>query len=556
LRFSRGSVPSQLADARLLTVHSLSVRARVVGRPEAPFDRVYDPLVADLVGGGPVAHERFARLWSDTRALAGLAKAKRAPLPAALAAELEAYHRRLGASSESLANLARLARGEAVAAVAGQQPAPLGGPLYALHKTASAIGLAAVVAERAETPCVPLYWMHGEDSDFAEIRHASLVDASLSVHDLTLPDGAHADGQLVGDIALGSLQALNAEALAHWAGLAGEADAQALLARSMAAARDLGEATSALLLALFPSQGLVVVDPRLPAFRAAAREVIERYLASADTLQGAAHTAGARLAQIAGRQPLTDASLDSFVFAIEGGGRHKLSAADARARGAGVTLSPSVALRPAVQDGIFPTVAMACGPGEIAYLAQLREVFAGVGVEPALAVPRFGATWLVPEAIELAEAAGAEPWSLVTGADAVLAGLAQRRIPAGLEGELTRARSAALEGLARFGEASRALDPSLPQIVESARGKVDYQFARLHEGLAGKVRTKLDREHPAWRRLRYVLLPGDKLQERRTASLEPVARFGAGVLPGLCELAAEHGRRSAAGVLEHLVLEA
>src|SRR6185295_850370 len=103
--------------------------------------------------------------------------------------------------------------------------------------------------------------------------------------------------------------------------------------------------------------------------------------------------------------------------------------------------------------------------------------------------------------------------------------------------------------------ASRELDASLPQMVESARGKVDYQFARLHEGLTGKVRSRLDKEHPTWRRLRYVLLPGDKLQERRLASLEPIARSGAGVVTALCELAAEHARSSARGVHEHYVLE-
>jgi hypothetical protein len=546
---------SDLPDPRPVSVRTLSVRARVVGRPEAPFDRLYDPLVADVLAAGPIAHERFAHSWTDTAALTALAHAKRAPLPPALAAELESYHRRLGASAASLNNLARLARGEVVASVAGQQPAPLGGPLYALHKTASTVGLATVVGERTGVPCVPLYWMHGEDSDFAEIRHASLADAALVVHDFALPDDAHADGGLVGDIALPSVRALSAAALAHWEGLTGHADATALVERAFAHARDLGEATSALLLATFADQGLVVVDPRLPAFRAAARPILDRYLAGSGALHAAARAAGARLAVLAGRHPLTDASLESFVFEIEGGRRHKIAAAEASARGAGVVLAPSVAMRPAVQDGVFPTVAMACGPGEIAYLAQLREVFEGVGVQPALPVPRFGATWLPPEALELVEASGAEPWTVISGADAVLAALADRRIPADLGGELTRARAAALDGLARFGETSRALDASLPQMVESARGKVDYQFARLHEGLVGKVRSRLDRDHPTWRRLRYVLLPGDKLQERRLASLEPVARSGAGIVGGLCDLAAEHGRRSADGVHEHFVLE-
>src|SRR5262245_38866876 len=116
-----------------LTARTLPLRARLVPRPEPPFDRLYDPLLDDLARAGPLPRERFAGPWGDTAALRALAEAKRAPLPAALARALEAEHRRLGASPASLENLARLARGEAVCAVAGQQPAPLGGPLYSLH---------------------------------------------------------------------------------------------------------------------------------------------------------------------------------------------------------------------------------------------------------------------------------------------------------------------------------------------------------------------------------------------------------------------------------------
>lgn len=538
-----------------LSARTLAVRARVTPSREAPFDRLFDALTDDVVHDGPLARERFATRWSDTPALRALAAAKRAPLAPELARELADYHRRLGASAASLANLDRLSRGEAVAAVAGQQPAPLGGPLYALHKTAAAVGLAATATRRLDGPCVPLYWMHGEDSDFAEIRSITVADAALALHDFALPDRAHREGALVGGIPIATLAELHAEALPHWAGLPGQADAAALLERSLGAARDLGEATSALLLALFAEQGLVVVDPRLPAFRAAARVVLDRYLANADALTAAVRSAGDRLEAAIGKRPLADASLESFVFAIEDGGRLKLSAAEARARGAAVTLSPSVALRPAVQDGVFPTVVMACGPGELAYLAQLREVFEGVGVKPAAVAPRFGATWLPPAAVELIERSGAEPWEVVARTDAVIHRVAEARVPKPIAAELERARAAALDGLERFAQASKQVDGSLPQLVESARGKVEFQFERLVEGLSAKLRQQLEREHPEWKRLRYVLLPSDRLQERRLASLEPVARRGLSVVGEVSEIAAEHATRLAAGVHEHVVLE-
>lgn len=536
-----------------LTRRALAVRARVAARPGVAG--LGDPLTLDLLANGPIARERVAVAWGDTPALRALAEAKRAPLDPALADAMRAWHRRLGASEASLANLERLARGEAVAAVAGQQPAPLGGPLYSLHKTAGAVGLAADVTRRTGVPCVPLFWMHGEDSDFAEIRGVTVADAELQLHDHALADDAHRDGGLVGDIALAALRATGNAALAHWAGLPAHGEVEELWRRSLAVANDLGEAVSALWLALFAEQGLVVVDPRLPAFRAAARPIVDRYLARADELHAAARSAGARLEAIAGRRALTDASLESFVFRLEGGARLKVSAADARAAGASMTLSPSVALRPAVQDGVFPTVAMACGPGEIAYLLQLREVFDGVGVRPAAPAVRFGATWLPAAAVELSEAAGGEAWDLVTHTDALVARVAETRVPAALHDALAAARLAVDQSLARLADESRALDASLPQMIESARGKMDFQVSRLAEGVLGKARGRLDRERPLWRRLRYVLHPGDKLQERRIASLEPVARLGAGLVAGLCDLAAEHAARTADGVHEHLLLE-
>ena len=128
-------------------------------------------------------------------------------------------------------------------------------------------------------------------------------------------------------------------------------------------------------------------------------------------------------------------------------------------------------------------------------------------------------------------------------------------MPAGPRADLERARADALDGLERFAVSAREVDASLPQLVESARAKVDYQFQRLLEGLTGKVRHRLERGHPEWPRLRHYLMPGDRLQERRLASLELIAYRGCAVVPALCELAAEHVRALTRGVNEHLLVE-
>ena len=538
---------------------ALPVRARVAIRPGTPsgtsVERLADPLTQDVASGSAFARERFATLWGDAESVTTLARAKLRPLPGDLAAELRDYNTRLGAPAASLAALERIVRGEAVCAVAGQQPGPMGGPLYALHKTASAVGIAARAAARTGVPCVPLYWTHSEDSDFLEIRSVTVGDAALGLHDLSLPDGIHHDGALVGGLPIPTLAALTEQALARWQGLPGHAAVDRLCRRALAGARDLGEAQSALMLALFGDRGLVVVDPRMPAFRAAARVLIDRYLERAPALSTLVRQAGAALTARIGRSPLADSALDSFVFGIDDGLRRKLTVEEARARAPGTPLSPSVALRPVVQDGVLPTVAMACGPGELAYLAQLRELFEALDVRAACPVPRFAATWLPPAAAALVDASGADPWEVVAATDAVLKQHAERQIPADLREQLAEARADLMARMERFAAASTKVDASLPQLVESARGKLDYQFARLLEGLTGKARHRLEREHPEWLRLRYYLSPGDRLQERRLASLEPVAWRGADAARELCDLAEEHAAALERGEWHHYLVD-
>src|SRR2546429_9336541 len=106
---------------------------------------------------------------------------------------------------------------------------------------------------------------------------------------------------------------------------------------------------------------------------------------------------------------------------------------------------------------------------------QLPEVVTGLGVNPAAPAVRVGATWLQPAAVALAEAAGGDAWEVVVHTDAVLTRVAETRVPAELQQAVAAARASVDQSLARLADAARAFDASLPQMVESARGKMDFQ---------------------------------------------------------------------------------
>jgi len=84
----------------------------------------------------------------------------------------------------------RLAQGEVLVVTTGQQPGLFTGPLYTIYKALSAIALARRL-ERAEgAPVVPVFWVAGDDHDFAEGNHTWFVDSAGDLTEIVLRDAA------------------------------------------------------------------------------------------------------------------------------------------------------------------------------------------------------------------------------------------------------------------------------------------------------------------------------------------------------------------------------
>src|SRR5438874_3743946 len=70
----------------------------------------------------------------------------------------------------------RLAAGEVLAVTTGQQPGLFTGPLYTVYKALSAIALAHRLERERGVPVVPVFWVAGDDHDFAEANHAWILN--------------------------------------------------------------------------------------------------------------------------------------------------------------------------------------------------------------------------------------------------------------------------------------------------------------------------------------------------------------------------------------------
>jgi hypothetical protein len=285
---------------------------------------------------------------------------------------------------------ARLARGEARLVVTGQQPSfplPLG---LTLLKVATAVALAARLSASSRLPVYPCFWSGGDDSDFEEAAGQRVPRPGRRPLDVALPGELAQKGAFVGDLDPGP-------AYAELLSLTGVDPGLARF--GVQPGEDLGARELRLVLARFAPAGLLGLDARSPALRAAATPLYARYVERRQQFAVTLDAAGATL-EWGGSEPPLRRGLGERALWLLRRGRRQLPEPDdyadalaGRLAEAPATLSPNAALRPLVQDAVLPVAAAVLGPGEWEYHRQLVRVFAVLDVHFPPAVPRLHARW-------------------------------------------------------------------------------------------------------------------------------------------------------------------
>ncbi|MGH7350998.1 MAG: bacillithiol biosynthesis protein BshC, partial [Candidatus Methylomirabilales bacterium] len=83
-----------------------------------------------------------------------------------LATILTDQNRAWGADNALVEGIARLRDPQAIMVVTGQQVGLFGGPLYTLYKALTVVAVARQLESQWQIPCLPLFWMASEDTDF------------------------------------------------------------------------------------------------------------------------------------------------------------------------------------------------------------------------------------------------------------------------------------------------------------------------------------------------------------------------------------------------------
>ncbi len=441
--------------------------------------------------------------------------------------------------------------GGSLAVTTGQQAGLFTGPLYAVLKALSAAALARALSVELGRPVVAVFWVAGDDHDFGEIDHVTVMDADGVPQRVVLrerPSDAPmlpAYREMVG--AEGALALAELERRLP----PGPAREETLgwLSRAYTPQRSLAEACAVALAELLAPYGVVVARGWHGDLKRAAGDLMLGAARRAGPLDAALAAEAERLASRGARVPVETGDGLTLLMLEGHAGRDRLRlTADGRfaARRGGETLSlddlariaaedperlsANVLLRPVVEASVFPTVAYLGGPGELAYLAQTRPIYDMLGVPRQAFLPRLSGAFIEAKVDKVLTKYGLAPDDLARPGRELSARVAHEDMPEGAAAALERLRGAIGAEYAALAAAAAAVDPTLARAAESARNRALVGTRQIESKLVRALRRRTGTALDQLTRARNQLYPGEVAQERVLTVASFLARHGAGAL--------------------------
>jgi uncharacterized protein YllA (UPF0747 family) len=416
----------------------------------------------------------------------------------------------------------RLAAGAVLAVTTGQQPGLFTGPLYTIYKALSAIVLARRLERAWGTTVVPIFWVAGDDHDFAEANHAWVLDTDGEPAEIRLRErptdaplvslSREVGGPEIG-AALERLRAATPDsefkaAVLAWLGAAYRPDAT------------LADAAAGALQALLGAKGLVVLRAHDQAFKRIAAPWVLRALSV--TLPD-------------GYTPvMIEARLGRDRLRAEGGEfvtrrseeRFTRPMLETIAREQPERLSPNVLARPVIEAALLPTVAYVGGPAELGYLPEAAAVYEALGVRPQAAVPRWSGVLIDARVDKVISRHGLALSDLNGRPGELEARLVREALAPEIAARFADLRRALDDQYGRLGEAVTRVDPTLARSIQSAKNTALGGTQEIEKKLLASLKRENETVVRQVSRARAAVFPRGEPQERMLTVASFLIRYG------------------------------
>lgn len=443
------------------------------------------------------------------------------------------------------ARLGRLVEEGGFFVTTGQQPGLFTGPLYSIYKALTAVQLAGALEDLLGKPVVPLFWVASEDHDWREVDHTYAVSVSNQLRRVELEHSSERGDRPVHRVPMGeAIIPVLDEFLSLFPDNDFKPACAQLLRSAYVPGNSLAEAFTQVLADWLGPLGMAFVDASALPLKHASRTLSEAVLDGALEQEALLGRTAERL-QKAGyhvQVPILAGGVNLFLegesgrerlyrsgggFRLRHSGEHLtrrqvLARADADPR----VLSPNVLLRPIVESEIFPVLSYVAGPGEIAYFAQLRDLFESCGKRMPVIHPRFSVTVIEPkihkvlDKLDLSRQDLARPFGELAGQ------VVQGDIPDGVRQALEDLRGGIGRGVEQLSRAVATLDPTLKGPAKHVRtvafDALEQMRRKVIHSLKREKQTRLQQLEKA----QVHLYPGGGPQERSLNACYYLMRYG------------------------------
>jgi bacillithiol biosynthesis cysteine-adding enzyme BshC len=459
-----------------------------------------------------------------------------------IAGVIAAQQQRRGAPPRALEAGRRLADASTVAIVTGQQAGLFGGPLFTLLKALTALKLADQVAREHKVPTVAVFWIDAEDHDWDEVRSCTVFDPALNPRSISLPPRPGFEPAPVATVQLDdSVLAALDDIEQTLAATEFRASLMADLRRAYTPGGGMADAFGRWMERVLGDRGLIVYDSSDTAAKPIVSTVFMRELSMPGETAKLAASAGSDLVARGYHSQVHTHEDGLALFHLEGGrrairhqngrlviGDDAQPSADLvqQATAHPASFSPNVLLRPIVQDTLFPTICYVAGPNELAYLGQLRQVYAHFGVPMPIMYPRTSATLLDSAALRFLNKYNLPLEALQPQDESALNQLLESQIPPVVEESFAGAAQAIEGAMTRLIEVMPDLDPTLEGAARSTLGRMEHDLHTLHNKIIHAAKRRDETLRRQYMRTRALAFPNGHAQERAIGFVSFLNQYG------------------------------
>ncbi len=305
---------------------------------------------------------------------------------------LETLNKSYGASDETLKNIELLRDNKTLAIVTGQQAGLFSGALYTIYKALSTIKLAEKLLQQG-IQAVPVFWIASEDHDFAEVAKTFVLNRENALAEIAIDETIHAESLPVGKVVLDErINETLTKLFDELPKTEFSAELRKFLTESYAPKTDFASAFGKFLTKILGKFGIIFFDPLDSELKKLAAPILTKAVEKSEEIVSAL-VARSKELEKSGYHAQILVEKDSFpmFYFDENGKRLKFKIKNEKFKVAErefskselaqfaaenpSRLSPNATFRAVVQDWILPTLCYFGGAAEVAYFAQVAQVY-------------------------------------------------------------------------------------------------------------------------------------------------------------------------------------